>query len=95
VGAAVDRRRWEFGEEDRCDDECDAVAEVAADQGPATAEAVDEEDAEELGDERDDGVDGLVAQGGFAGDANLLVDVDGVVSVWELDWASRGIEWEE
>lgn len=34
-----------------------------------------------MGDERDDGVDGLVAEGGFAGDADLLVDVDGVVSV--------------
>lgn len=34
-----------------------------------------------MGNERDDGVDGLVAQGGFAGDADLLVDVDGVVSV--------------
>lgn len=33
-----------------------------------------------MGDEGDDGVDGLVAEGGFAGDTDLLVDVDGVVS---------------
>lgn len=39
----------EFGEEGRGDYEGYAVAQVAADQGPAAAEAVDEKDAEELG----------------------------------------------
>lgn len=80
MGARVAGCRREFGKQGGGDDEGYAVAEIAADEGPATAEAVDEEDAEELGDEGNDGVDGLVAEGGFAGDTDLLVDVDGVVS---------------
>lgn len=44
----------EFGEQSSCDDEGYAVTEVARDQSPAAAEAVDEEDTEELGDQGDD-----------------------------------------
>lgn len=50
MGAGAVCCGWELGEQDCRDDEGYAVAEVAADEGPAAAEAVDEEDAEELGD---------------------------------------------
>lgn len=85
----------EFGEEGGGDYEGYAVAQVSTDQGPAAAEAVDEEDAEELGYQSDDGVDGLVAEGGLAGYADLFVDFDGVVSIivsdefWIWDWAGQ------
>jgi len=51
---------WEFGEQDGGDDEEEAVEEVADYEGPAAAELVDEDHAEELGEEGYDGVICLV-----------------------------------
>lgn len=73
------RARRELGQKDGGDDEGNAVAKVTEDQGPAATSLVDEHHAEELSDEGNDGGDGLVAEGLITGDANLLVDCDGVV----------------
>lgn len=66
---------WEPGKQDRCHDEGGAVAEISGDQGPASTEAIDEHHAEELGDQGNDRVDGLVLQGILAGDTDLAVDL--------------------
>ena len=64
----------ELGKQNCRHDEGDAVAEVSSDQGPATTEAIDEHHAEELSDQCDDRVDGLVLQGVLAGDTDLAVN---------------------
>ena len=69
-GAVVGRDTGrEFGEEDGGDDEGDHVAKVAENKWTATAEFVDKEHAQQLGDQGDNAVDGLVFQGVVAADA--------------------------
>lgn len=80
VSAAVVAVGRELCEQDRGDDKGEAVAQVAADESPSSSEAVDEQDTKELRDQGDDGVDCLVAEGVGAGDTDLGVDVDRVVS---------------
>lgn len=66
------RARRELRQQNRGDDEGDAVAQIASDHGPAASSVVDEEDAAELSDDGDDGADALVFEGVGAGDADLL-----------------------
>lgn len=69
----------EDGQQDGCDDEGDHVSKVTDDQRPASTEPVDEHHAQELGDERNDGRDGLVLECVVALDAHQAVDSDTVV----------------
>lgn len=67
------------GQHDGGDDEGGAVAEVAEYERPATPEVVDEQDAQRLGNEGDDGRDGLILQRVVPLDAHEAVDGDRVV----------------
>lgn len=66
----------EQGDQDRGDGEHEAVEEVAADEGPAAADPVDEQHARRLRQQRQDVVDGLVLERVLPADADLRVDVD-------------------
>jgi hypothetical protein len=67
--------RWEFGQEDRRPDECHHVGQITDDKGPAAAEMVDQDNAEEFAEECDDRVDGLVTEGIGTGDAYFGLSV--------------------
>lgn len=56
-------------------DEADAVDEVADDEGPAAAEAVDEEDGAELCEDGEEVADALVFEGVGGPDADGFVDL--------------------
>lgn len=71
--------RREHGEHNGCDDEGEAVSEVAENQGPATAGVVDEKDGGQLGHKGDDGGNALVFEGVVRGDAHAFEDDWGVV----------------
>ena len=76
---AVTSTGRKLGEQHSGDDECHHVAQVAADQRPAAAGMVDQQYAQELGNQGDDGRDGLVLERLVAGDADLAVDGHGEV----------------
>jgi hypothetical protein len=54
--------RWELSQQDCGHDEGHHVAEIAPDQGPAAAGAVNEEDGTELSYQGDNAVDALIFQ---------------------------------
>lgn len=78
--------RIEACEQDGGDDEGEHVPQIADYQGPAASGVVDEEDAEELCYERDDGADALVFQCVIGTDAHLPKNDRGIV----LDGTNAG-----
>lgn len=77
--ASVLGSRRETGEKNSCDDESDAVEDVTADQRPATSGSINDEHANELSDQGDDGRDHLVSEGLVTLDSDLGVNFDRVV----------------
>jgi hypothetical protein len=73
-------RAWRKGsKQDGRNDESHHISEIAKDERPATSEVIDEEDAEELRNEGNDGRDGLVFQRFVARNAHLFVDGNAIV----------------
>lgn len=68
------RRGRVYSHKGGADGECDSACDVAADLQWATADAVDEEEEDELGDFADYGVYALVEEGLGGGDADLGED---------------------
>ena len=71
MGSRAVRGGWEHGHEDGADNVGQRHKQAAGDDDGATTRLVDEEHDQDLADEANDGVDGLVSKGVFARDADL------------------------
>ena len=71
--------RRELLQQDRGDNESDAVADVSSDHGPSPTRPIDEEDTAQLCNQSENGRNGLVLQRLVAGDTHLREDVGAVV----------------
>lgn len=63
--------RWEFGQQNCRDDECDHITEISQDEWPPSTCLVHKQDRAELSDQGNDTVDTLVFQCVVATDSDL------------------------